>query len=200
MSVLAMIGGWSVVEADLAAGRLCCPGCDGPLAPWGYARGNARCGCSTGAIPAAAAGVVPAVRSERIGVAAGVAGARRRDGLEVIGEALLAKANGDGHRRIAARLGRPPANVRWLAARVRAPRRAGRRQRQALDARDRLTRPGSRPAGRVAAVDALDGLGNAARQRPGCGSGSAPRRGQPGGGAGLAPRSPALSPGFCPGG
>ena len=41
--------------------------------------------------------------------------ARRRDGAEVIGQALLAKAQGDGHRRIAARLGRPPSTVRgWL--------------------------------------------------------------------------------------
>jgi hypothetical protein len=27
-----------VVEADLAAGRLRCPACDGPLARWGFAR------------------------------------------------------------------------------------------------------------------------------------------------------------------
>ena len=26
-----------VLEADLAAGRVCCPGCDGPLSPWGFA-------------------------------------------------------------------------------------------------------------------------------------------------------------------
>ncbi len=42
---------------------------------------------------------------------------RRRDGAEVIGEALLAKAQGAGHRTIAARLGRSPATVRgWLRA------------------------------------------------------------------------------------
>src|ERR1700757_2899635 len=42
---------------------------------------------------------------------------RRRDGSEVIGHALLAKAQGDGHRAIAARLERPPATVRgWLRA------------------------------------------------------------------------------------
>jgi hypothetical protein len=27
-----------LMEAELAAGRLCCPGCDGRLAPWGLAR------------------------------------------------------------------------------------------------------------------------------------------------------------------
>ncbi len=42
---------------------------------------------------------------------------RRRDGVEVIGEALLAKAQGAGHRTIAARLERPPVTVRgWLRA------------------------------------------------------------------------------------
>jgi len=48
--------------------------------------------------------------------------ARRRDGAEVIGEALRLAADGLGHRRIARRLGRPPATVRgWLrAARSRA--------------------------------------------------------------------------------
>jgi hypothetical protein len=42
---------------------------------------------------------------------------RRRDGAEVIGRALLLKADGTGHRTIAARLGRPPGTVRgWLRA------------------------------------------------------------------------------------
>lgn len=27
-----------VLEADLAAGRMCCPRCDGPLSPWGFGR------------------------------------------------------------------------------------------------------------------------------------------------------------------
>ena len=40
---------------------------------------------------------------------------RRRDGVEVIGAALTAKARGDGHRRIAVDLGRRPSTVRgWL--------------------------------------------------------------------------------------
>lgn len=40
---------------------------------------------------------------------------RRRDGVEVVGVALTAKARGDGHRRIAADLGRPASTVRgWL--------------------------------------------------------------------------------------
>lgn len=40
---------------------------------------------------------------------------RRRDEVAVIGAAIEAKAAGDGHRRIAARLGAPPWRVRrWL--------------------------------------------------------------------------------------
>jgi hypothetical protein len=40
---------------------------------------------------------------------------RRRDGVEVIGAALVAKAQGQGHRKIAAHLGRVASTVRgWL--------------------------------------------------------------------------------------
>jgi hypothetical protein len=114
--VLVMTVDPSVVEADLAAGRLCCPGCERPLARWGFARERevrmldgvrslrprrAYChGCETTHV------LLPAFSVPR-----------RRDGAEVIGAALLANAQGDGHRRIAARLGRPPATVRgWLRA------------------------------------------------------------------------------------
>jgi hypothetical protein len=103
-----------VVEADLVAGRLCCPVCDGPLAPWGFARERTvrlldetrllrpRRACCR--------------RCERTHVLLPAwALARRRDGTGVIGRALLAKANGQGHRTIAAALGRPPGTVRgWL--------------------------------------------------------------------------------------
>jgi len=42
---------------------------------------------------------------------------RRRDGAEVIGEALRLAARGEGHRRIARRVSRPPGTVRgWLRA------------------------------------------------------------------------------------
>ena len=105
-----------VLEADLAAGRMCCPGCDGPLSPWGFGRvrelrmlhdvrsvrpRRACChACQTTHV------LMPAWSVPR-----------RRDCAEVIGAALLAKAHGDGHRKIAARLGRPPATVRgWLRA------------------------------------------------------------------------------------
>lgn len=102
------------LEADLAAGRLRCPGCQRPLAPWGFGRWRvvrmrdgacslrprrARCGrCETTHV------IVPSWSVPR-----------RRDGADVIGSALLASARGDGYRKIAARLGRPPETVRgWL--------------------------------------------------------------------------------------
>lgn len=105
--------GW--VESELAAGRLRCPGCDERLAPWGQARGRnvrsvggverrvqprrtlcAGCGCTHVLLPGALL-------------------VRRRDEVEVIGVALVAHAAGDGHRRIAVRLGVPAETVRgWL--------------------------------------------------------------------------------------
>jgi hypothetical protein len=114
------------VEAALAAGELACPTCSGPLSPWGFARSRdvrlahdvrpltprrARCvGCETTHV-LAPSWMVP----------------RRRDGVQVIGEALRLAAGGVGHRRIARELGRPEGTVRgWL--------RAARRRAQSLRA------------------------------------------------------------------
>src|SRR4051812_1751456 len=104
------------VEAQLQAGRLACPGCGGRLSCWGFTasrtvrmrdgersmRLRRACCCSCGATHV----LLPACLT-----------ARRRDGVEVIGDALHRAARGEGHRRIAARLGRPPDTVRgWLRA------------------------------------------------------------------------------------
>lgn len=104
------------VEAALAAGDLACPGCSGPLSPWGFARSRevrlrdgvrcvrprrARCGACETTHVLAPAWLIP----------------RRRDATEVIGEALRLAADGLGHRVIARRLKRPPGTVRgWLRA------------------------------------------------------------------------------------
>jgi hypothetical protein len=81
---------------------------------------------------------------------------RRRDCAEVIGAALLAKAQGDGHRKIAARLGRPPATVRgWLRAfarRAEAVQSSALGWARAIDAQRESAAAGSSFA---AAVDAL---------------------------------------------
>jgi len=109
------------LEAALASGGLACPDCVGRLAPWGYARSREVRMLSG----------VRSVRPRRA-CCGGCGGthvlspswsvSRRRDGAEVIGEALAHAARGEGHRGIARRLGRPPGTVRgWLrAARARA--------------------------------------------------------------------------------
>jgi transposase-like protein len=110
------------VEAALAAGDLVCPACSTPLSPWGFA-------CSRAV---RLAGEVRSVRPRRAWCGRCVRShvllprwvvARRRDGAEVIGEALRLAAAGMGRRSIAVRLGRPPGTVRgWLRT---ARRRAG---------------------------------------------------------------------------
>jgi hypothetical protein len=104
------------LEVVLAAGELACPDCSGQLSRWGFARPRAvrtrdgvrslrprraLCsGCDTTHVLCPSWSVP-----------------RRRDGAEVIGEALRLAARGEGHRRIARRLGRPPGTVRgWLRA------------------------------------------------------------------------------------
>ncbi len=111
------------IERRLRAGELVCPCGAGALAPWGHARQRVVRG-------------VGVLRPRRARCSACLAThvllavsclARRADAVEVIGAALTAKAAGQGHRRIAALLGRPVSTVRgWLrafagnAARVRA--------------------------------------------------------------------------------
>ncbi len=103
------------VESEMSAGRLRCPGCGGRLARWGRARERGVRG---------AGGAERRVRPRRARcVSCGCTHVlladgllfRRRDEVAVIGVALVAHAAGDGHRRIAGRLGVPAATVRgWL--------------------------------------------------------------------------------------
>jgi len=102
------------VEVDLVAGRLSCPGCGAVLQPWGCARerelrsreGGRRfrprrticAGCGVTHVLLPDDGLL-----------------RRRDTVADVGQALVAKAAGSGHRAIAAVLGREPSTVRgWL--------------------------------------------------------------------------------------
>jgi hypothetical protein len=102
------------VERRLGEGRLVCPGCGARLRPWGHARPRtvreldgvlavhprrARCsGCGVTHVLLPVSCLL-----------------RRADTVEVIGAALVARADGAGHRTIAARLGRAPETVRgWL--------------------------------------------------------------------------------------
>lgn len=159
--MLSVSGSESAVEADLVAGRLACPGCSGALSPWGYARARevrmlhgtrlvrprrGWCACCEATHVISPAWCVP----------------RHRDGAEVIGEALLQAAGGDGHRRIAARLGRPAGTVRgWLRAarrRTEALRSVGVRWAVALD----LELGAIQPSG-SALAEAVEALAVAAR-------------------------------------
>jgi hypothetical protein len=102
------------VEERLRSGGLACPGCAGVLAGWGWARARTVRG------PDGGVRVVPR-RSRCAGCRAThvllpvLLLVRRADTAAVIGAALAARAAGMGHRRIAARLGRPAGTVRgWL--------------------------------------------------------------------------------------
>ena len=160
-SVLMVAVSEQQLETELAAGALSCPGCSGRLARWGFARPRevrmlagvrsvqprraccGGCGATHVLVPAWS---VP----------------RRRDGSEVIGEALRHAAGGAGHRVIARRLGRPQGTVRgWLrAARARAePAGCARRDPPiALDPEPRRVTP----AGSILA-DAVEALAIAVR-------------------------------------
>jgi predicted amidophosphoribosyltransferase len=154
-----------VVEADLAAGRLCCPGCEAPLARWGFAREReVRMLDGTRSIRPRRARCEPCDTTHVLLPAWAVP--RRRDGAEVIGEALLCKAQGLGHRRISARLVRPPATVRgWLrtfARRAELVASSARRWTRAIDASE-LDHHSPSGSSLAEAVDALGIMARACR-------------------------------------
>jgi hypothetical protein len=102
------------VEKLLRGGGLSCPGCASVVVPWGFARPR-WLRCADGCVR------LRPRRSRCPGCGAThvllplVALLRRADAAAVIGTALALKAAGLGHRRIAARLGRPTATVRgWV--------------------------------------------------------------------------------------
>lgn len=105
------------VDADLAAGALGCPRCGGRLRPWSYAavRRVRRLGTATQTVRPRRARCASCGTTQVL--LPGYLLPRRADAAEVIGAALVAKADGRGWRRIAADLHRPPATVRrWLRA------------------------------------------------------------------------------------
>jgi hypothetical protein len=93
------------VEADLVGGLLACPVCGARLRPWGHAlEREIRLGASSERrrfrrSRCAECGITHVLVPEDTLV-------RRRDAVEVIGAALVAKAQGAGHRSIAKLLGR----------------------------------------------------------------------------------------------
>ncbi|MCH6471182.1 hypothetical protein [Sinomonas terrae] len=154
------------VERRLRGGRMAC-GCGGSLGPWGSARrrvvrglGASRprrsrcrgCGRTHVLLPATAL-------------------SRRADAARVIGSALVAKARGAGHRRIAAEIGVPEGTVRgWMRAFGRNAE-AVRVFTALLGQLDPLAgpMPPSHGGGFADALEAIGRAGSAARRRLGAG-------------------------------
>lgn len=101
------------VENDLCAGLLGCPAptCGAVLGPWGW--GRERLVRGAGRLRPRR-GRCRGCRRTQVLLPASVL-LRRSDAVTVIGEALVAKAGGAGHRPIAVGLNRAPSTVRgWL--------------------------------------------------------------------------------------
>jgi len=103
------------VEAELLAGVLACPSCQGALGPWGHARRRVlRCRVGD-------RWLLP--RRARCRTCSGthvllpdLCLLRGQDEVSVIGLAIIAHVAGEGYRRIARRLGVPADTVRgWLS-------------------------------------------------------------------------------------
>jgi len=114
--VLMVSGDLEWVEQELIAGGLACPGCGDRLAGWGQARvRNVRTAAGEARVRPRRARCV-GCRSTHV-LLPDVVLLRRRDSVGVIGAALVARGAGDGHRRIAGRLGVPASTVRGLMRR-----------------------------------------------------------------------------------
>ncbi len=102
------------VEADLVTGRLCCPGCGNSLRPWGHGAEREVRQLERVERRRFRRSLCPTCKVTHVLVPEDTL-VRRRDGAQVVGAALIAKAKGAGHRRVALGLGRPASTVRgWL--------------------------------------------------------------------------------------
>lgn len=102
------------VEGDLAAGVIGCPACGGRLTRWGHARRRWLRGDEGRVEVRPRRGRCVSCLVTQVFLP-DVALVRRVDAVAVIGRALMTAAAGVGHRKVAARLDRPPSTVRgWL--------------------------------------------------------------------------------------
>lgn len=105
----------ALAEADLAAGRLACPSCNGVLRQWGHARTRRirDLGAATLSITPRRARCADCGATQVL--LPGLCLPRRADSTAVIATALTASAAGTGYRRIATQLDRPVSTVRrWV--------------------------------------------------------------------------------------
>lgn len=102
------------VDRLLRGGHLRCPGCDGELRPWGHARSRGVRDEDSTALSRPQRSSCSGCSQTHVLLPVFML-LRRADTGAVIGTALLAKATGLGHRKIAELLGRPVSTVRgWL--------------------------------------------------------------------------------------
>jgi hypothetical protein len=103
------------VEADLVAGSVTCPSCEGTLCRWGFARWPTLRGPDGPVALRPRRARCRSCRSTHVLLPDALL-VRRVDTAEVIGAALAyAATSGVGHRRVAERVGRPCSTVRdWL--------------------------------------------------------------------------------------
>lgn len=160
-SVLIVGTDQTVVEADLVAGRLACPGCGTALRPWGFAKRRELRRRKGAEWLRPRRSICPGCAKTHVLLAEDSL-VRRRDAAEVIGAALVAKAAGSGHRRIAATVALPATTVRgWLRRFDSAAERIRAHFTRWAHALDPLL-PVICPAG-SAFADAVEAVGSAAR-------------------------------------
>jgi hypothetical protein len=104
----------AAVETALTSGRLSCPNCVSGLRPWGYSVEREVRLLDRSESRRFRRSICRACTTTHVLISEDTL-LRRRDGAEVIGVALTAKAKGQGHRRIARAVDRPDSTVRgWL--------------------------------------------------------------------------------------
>jgi transposase-like protein len=103
-----------VCEAELLAGILKCPSCDGSLRPWGYARWRTiRMAEGTKKLRPRRSRCPDCYKTSVL--LPNYLLVRRVDEAAVIGSALTQKAQGMGHRKVALNISRPATTVRgWI--------------------------------------------------------------------------------------
>lgn len=108
----------ALVEAELVGGRLRCPSCRGVLGPWGHARERVlRCRAGDRLLRARRARCRGCLGTHVL--LPNLAFSRRQDEVAVIGEAIEAKAVGEGVPADRGTVGGVSGDGAWLAASVR---------------------------------------------------------------------------------